>query len=332
MGLKPSFRIQANNSDITEAIRARFRSMTITDVAGVTSDSLRISLSDHDRDNPIIIPPTGAELEVWIGYDDAATRMGLFVVSGIDLSGPPDSMVIKAKAAPQKQSAGGKTALQTRKTRSWDAGLTLGGLVQTIATEHNMTAAVPADLASEVLPHYDQVGESDMNLLTRVAKTYDAIAKPAGGQLIITKRAESQTVSGDPLPAISLARQDLTDWSVSIEERESFGTIQAHWHDKDAAEEKTVTAGSGEPVKILRGQFRTAEEAQAAANAEKRKADRGNAKLSASLPGRTDIIAESRLAISGVRPGVNGDWLVTKVTHAIDSGGYRISINAETPQ
>lgn len=331
MGLTPAFRIEANSSDITAAIRERFRSLTITDNAGIQSDTLTITLADNDPDRPILIPNTGAELAVWIGYDQQAVRMGLYVVDEVELSGPPNAMMIRAKGSPHKQSPAGKSPLQTQKWRSWDAGLTLGDLVATIAQEHGLEPAVPADLATQTLPHYDQVGESDINLLTRAAMTYDAFVKPANGRLVVTRKARSETVSGRSLPVVTVDAKELTDWSVTIQERETYSSVTATWYDQDAAQEKTVTAGTGEPVKAMRHGFKSAAEAASAAKAELSGRARGKSSLTFTMPGRTDVIAESRLRLTGLRPGINREWLITRATHTIDGSGYRVSGSAETP-
>jgi len=332
VGLKPAFRIEANNSDITATIRERFRSLTITDNAGIQSDSLTITLADNIPERPIMIPNTGAELAVWIGYDQQAVKMGLYIVDEVELSGPPNVMMIRAKSAPQKKTPAGKSALQTQKWRSWDADMTLGGLVATIAQEHGMEPSVPADLTAQKLPHLDQVGESDINLITRVVKTYDAFAKPANGKLLVVKKALSETVSGTPLPIVTVDAKELTDWSVTIQERESYSSVTATWYDQDAAEEKAVTVGEGEPVKALRHGYKNEAEAKAAAQSELDGRSRGQSTLSFTLPGRTDLIAESRLKLTGLRPGINQEWLVTRVTHTIDGSGYRVSGSAETPK
>lgn len=331
MGLTPSFRIEANSADITAIIRSRFSSLTITDSAGLASDTLTITLTDHDDESRIQLPSTGAELAVWLGYEDGLQRMGLFVVDSIEISGPPDRITIQAKAAPQDQTPAGKTAMQSRKFRSWESGLTLAEVAQTIAEEHNLTPAISAELGSKVLPHYDQVGESDMNLLTRIAQTYGAIAKPADGRLVIAPRGESKTVSAQPLPGVSLTRQEITSWSVSISKRSQFKSVQARWFDKSAGAEKIITAGVGEPVMSLRHPLHSEAQAKDAADSEYRKGQRGSSTLNASLPGRTDIIAETPVSISGVRFGVDGQWVVERATHSLDGGGYRTSISASIP-
>lgn len=331
----PTWRITANSQDITDAIRSRFVSLIITDEAGLQSDTLELTLADHLDTEPLALPATGAELEAWLGYDGQAVRMGLFIVDEIDLSGPPDQMRIRAKAAPLDGSASGagstRPMLQTQKTRSWDPQ-PLGDLVKAIAAEHGLQPAVSASLAAIMLPHTDQVSESDMNLLTRLAATYDAIAKPAGGYLVLAKRGESKTVSGQDMPSVTLTPGDLTSWGLNIAKRAQAGTVVAVWHNIETAADVEVTAGSGEPVRRLQHQFVDADTALAAASSELARSTRGERKLSLQLPGSTDLVAESRLITRGfVRTAYNGEWLVTRVQHSVDAGGYRCSVEAELP-
>src|SRR5690606_3093102 len=125
--------------------------------------------ADHDTANPIQIPPTGAELQVYLGYDNELTLMGLYIIDEVELSGWPGSMAIRGRAAPYDAlSKGGKSSLQSQKSRSWARGLKLGSVVQTIAAEHGMEAAVSASLSDITLPHFDQTEESDMSFLVRL--------------------------------------------------------------------------------------------------------------------------------------------------------------------
>jgi phage protein D len=334
LNIKPAFRLVANSEDITATIMERFVSLTYTDDAGVQSDSLQLTLSDHDPNNRIILPPAGAELELWLGYDNQAQRMGLFVVDEIEIAGPPDTVTVKAKAAPVATSSSGsgstRLMVTTQKTRSWDAGLTLGGMVDTIAQEHGLAPAVAASLAPIVLPHVDQVNESDINLLTRLARDYDAIAKPAGGKLVLAKRGESKTVSGKPLPTITLVPGQVTSWRVTIAKRAKAGKVVAVWRDLNSASDKEVAVGDGEPVRRMRHQFTDQASAEKAARSEYDGGQRSEGTLSISMPGDPSVIAEARLQLSGFRSGVNGEWLVANATHSVDKSGYRCSIRGET--
>lgn len=322
---RPVFILEANGADITAAIRRGLKKLTLVDEAGVSSDSLTITLADDG----INLPPTGAELSLWLGYQGAARYMGLFVVDEVELSGPPSEMSIKALAAPFKQSTS-YGALQDQKTRSWEP-CTVETLVKTIAADHGLTAAVSSELAGVSLDHIDQTNESDINLLTRVARNMDAIAKAGGGRLIFVPQGQGTTAAGKALPTVNVNRSDLARWRVPISDRANYGAVVATWRDKDAALDQEVTVGDGTPVFRLRHTYPSADAATRAAKGRLQGFARGSSKLSATLAkGRTDIVAESRLVVSGVRTGVDGEWSITRVTHTL-SDKLVTAIEAEVP-
>lgn len=335
MGLNdylPQFRVTANSDDITKAIADRLKNLRLTDEAGTTSDMLEISLADNIPDEPIAVPPTGGELELFLGYNGELTRMGLFVCDEIELNGYPCEMIIRARAAPYEASKGGKTDLQTQKTRSWKKDTTIGAMVKKIAGEHGMESAVSPELASIKLPHTDQSSESDMNLLNRLAKRYDAIAKPAGGKLLFVKRGDSKTAGGEAMPDVTLTPDITTNFRVTLASRDSAGTVVAYYRDNKMAKRKEVKVGSGDPVRRLRLGYKDQASALEAAKAEQRKRARGEATITVDTPGNPDIRAEAMLTMKGYRDGVDGEWLVTRVEHYYGpDAGYRCSIEGELP-
>lgn len=330
-GLKPDYRLLANSEDITATIRDRLVSLRYTDEAGMESDVLEIVLADHDPANPIQIPPTGAELELFLGYDGAAERIGLFVCDEVELAGWPGEMTIRARAAPFDLSKNGKTNLQTQKTRSWPKATTLGAMVGKIAKEHGMEAAVAGKLAGIALPHIDQADESDLHFLARVAKKYDAIVKPAAGKLILAKKGEAKTVTGQALPSVTLAPAEVSRWRVVQSKRETAGMVVAYWHAVKSAKRNEVKVGTGEPVRRLKMYYPTQEMALAAARSELDRRERGRVTVSVTLPGRTDLVAEGRLVLSGFRDGVDGEWSITRAEHMLDGNGYATTVEAEIP-
>jgi hypothetical protein len=322
---RPSYRIEANGNDITAAIRQRFISMTLTDEAGIASDCMTLELDDSGTG--INLPATGAELRVWLGYEGAARFMGLYVVDEIELKGPPDRMTITAKAAPMKDSKA-YTALHTQHNRSWTPR-TLGDLAASIAAEHGLTPAVSPALASHKLPHLDQADESNMNLLTRVAKSVGGIAKANDGKLIIVPQGEGKTVSGKSMPTVSIARTSGTSHSVKLIGRQDYKRVVTVWRDTNAAQDKEATAGEGEPVRRIRHVYPDQAAAEKAAQTSLEAYRRGKSTLSVSLPGRPELAAEGRLILSGFRSGVNGEWSITRVTHKLSAGGYVTDVEGE---
>lgn len=325
MDWKPAFAIHVDGQDITAPMAARLVSLSLSDEAGVTSDSVEITLADHIGLARLAVPRTGAVLSVALGYGFALKDMGLYTVEEVEMEGPPNQMRIRGAAL----ITGGVTSLTAQRSRSWPEGTTIADLVATIAGEHGLDPAVSDSLARVALPHLDQIDESDINLLTRVAHDHDAIAKPGGGKLVFALRGESLTVSGQPMPVVALTPAQVSSWRVQIKTRATAGTVVAVWRDQQAAGDVEETAGEGEPLRRLRERFASAEAARAAARAEWTRASRAGTQLSLSLPGNADLVAEGRVQLTGFRPGVDGNWLVTGVEHQLDSGGYRCRLRAE---
>lgn len=323
----PAYRIVADGADITEVLLHHNASITVNDCAGWQSDSLTISLTSDG----LKLPSTGAELRVWMGYADELRLLGLFVVDQLSLPIPATSLSIKALGAPFEKSARFK-ALQTRRSRSWSP-MTIQELVISLAAEHGLEASVAAEFRNSKLDHLDQVDESDMHLLTRIAADNDAIAKANGGHLLFVPRAAAQSASGKAMPTVTLTPKEVTEGKVRLSKRQNFQTVIARWRDMDAAKDEEVKAGTGEPVYRIRKAFPSQESAQKAAQGRLKGFQRGQSTLSLTLPGRPELVAESRVILSGFRDGIDGDWSVTQVTHSLTPRqGFTTSLQAEVPQ
>ena len=134
--MQPNFRIIANKSDITKTVNGRLLSLEITDEIGIVSDSLTMQLDD--RDGAIAVPPRGAELVVYMGYDNVS-EMGRFIVDEIELKSPPQTMIITARAS--NSMLDDIAAFKAPQTYSWDKK-ELGEIIETIAGKYGLSAAV----------------------------------------------------------------------------------------------------------------------------------------------------------------------------------------------
>lgn len=345
MDWKPAVRVSVNGSNVTSVFMPRVSSITITDTAGFQSDTAEITLTDHLRIARLEIPPAGAEIEIALGYAFSAQIVGTYIADEVEVSGPPDRMRITAYAAAHGQSDGGKKSLVEQKSRSWPDGTTVGALVQKIAGETGFKPAVSAKAAAIALPHIDQLDETDMNLLTRVARENGLIFKPGGGALVMVAVGESTNPSGQTLPTVTLTPRDVTSWSMSVHRREAVEKVVTTYRDVQAAQwvevevatlnydrDEVLGAAGVTPTRRIRQPYPTEQAARRAAQTEVQRSFRQSRSLSITLPGRTDLMAEGRLNLVGFRAGVAGEWLIKTVTHQMDAGGYRCSVTAELPE
>lgn len=227
---------------------------------------------------------------------------------------------------------GKDSRLKAQKTRSFD-NIAIGALVDKLAGENGLQAATGSDYAGLVLPHVDQVNESDMNLLTRIAADHGAIFKVADGRMLFVKQGEAKTASGKAMPEVTITEDMCTpDWRVEISERTAYGAVIAQWRDGDNAALKEVKVGDGEPVFTIRKPFATEAAAKAGAQAKKDDLARGTGKATLTLAyGIPSICAETPLNLSGFDPEADGKWIAVKVSHTLSGSGLTTTIEAGPP-
>lgn len=322
--MTPDFKIIAAGIDITALIKDRLLRLSISDEVGFKSDQVEITLDD--RDNVIELPVEGALLIVFIGYKETFLMpMGIYTVDEVCAKGPPDTIIIRGKAA----NLGG--SIKEQKTRNWD-DMTIGDIVATIAGEHELEPKVSdayRDIRYESLAQTD---ESDLNLLIRIGKDHDAIATVKGQSLLFIGKGEGKTASGLVMPPLPITKTGQISWSMTQASREAFKSVEANWHNEETGQKEKVTEGEGSPVKKLRHSFPTEEEARRTCKAKLDEIKRCNDTLSITMPGNPAIAAEGQILAIGFRPGVSGLWSITRARHNLNRGGFTTSIETEKPK
>ncbi len=322
--MTPNFLIVANNEDITAVLRRRLLSLRVTDEAGTKSDTVEITLDD--RGYRLQWPAHGATLDISLGYKETGlSRMGSYVVDEVSHSGPPVTMTIRAKAADMIDS------LKAPKTRQWEQQ-SLGQMVDQIAGEHGLQPRVSQQLDQIVISHIDQTEESDLHFLTRLARQYDAVAKPASGFLLFVVKGETKAASGRSLSSVSIVPSQILQHRMTQADRGKYFSVRTFWHDTNNADRVAVLTGTGEPVYTVRQSYPDAAQAADAGAAKLKALQRGTASLSLTLIGNTTVQAEGELTVSGLRDNVNGTWLIKRAEHQLDaSQGFSTRIDADIP-
>ncbi len=312
--MTPAFRVRADGEDVTALIADRLMSLALDDGDGMEADTLEIVLDD--RGGRLVEPETGAVLEVALGRSaDALVELGAFTVNGVAGEGPLRSLTIRAEAA---DLAG---PIRSPRTRAWEA-TTLAGVTDAIAARAGLAPFVSESLRGAAIAYEAQTAESDLHFLTRLAKRFDAIAKPAGGRLVVARRGEG---IGEPV-AIDVAMA--TGWSWEAGQRERYAEVTARWSDVDGGREGTFVAGSGEPARELRRVHASEAEAREAATAELDRAARGERTVSVTLQSFLgDLFGGGRVRLDGFGPSVDGDAEVRRVRHVLDAGGLVTSFD-----
>lgn len=323
--MQPVFKIVAEGGqDATAKIKNRLLSLNITNRSGLNSDILEIRLDD--RVPYIEYPKHGTQLQAWLGYvDTGLVPFGQYTVDEVMVNGPPDTLTVRAHAINMQ------SKLHSQDTREWK-GKTIGTLVKTIAGKHGLTPAVGTSLSSKTIQHLSQTNESDLQLLSRLGKQYDAVAEVANGKLLFIRRGEASSASGKKLEQILLMPKSLTNWQVTFADREKAGQTYAYSYDYDKAaviekdaQSKIWQDAPPQTLKHPVPEWHIDDTTQAY----QRHQDRCVETLSIGMPGDPRITAEVSIQLTGLRPKVDGKWIVTYVQHTLSAQGYTCQLEAE---
>lgn len=311
--MQPNYKIDANGKDITALIRDRFISLVVTDSAGEESDTATITLDN--REGKVEFPPTGATLDIYMGFGKELVFKGVYEVDELEEPLDADTLTIKAKAAKMKSS------IKAPKSAVYD-DVTFADVVAKIAAAHGYESSVSPEVGVFAFEHIDQVNESDMSLLTRLARDVGAVLKPVANKLVAVARGDSKSVSGQDLPIIDIADAYNSTGSVSIQERNVYESVTANYFDEATQKSIVYATSSAEPSFAIAKPFKDKAAAKAAAEAMLKEKKRGRASLSLGRPLTAEAVAEGRLNLTNHKPSANGEWLIESVTHSIESGTY----------
>lgn len=321
----PLCRVVVDGKDITSLIEPRLVSIQLTDNRGLEADQLDISLSDHD--GRLAIPPKGASVQLWLGWTDTGLiPKGSYTVDETEHSGAPDVLAIRARSADLREE------LKAKQETSWH-DKTLGDVLQALAQRYSLEPVIDSQLAAVSLTHLDQANESDANLLSRLGTQYDAVATIKAGKLLFMPVGRGTSASGKALPTVTLTRAEGDQHRFLQADRGGrFTGARAYYYDTDEAEKAEVIAGGKDKLKDLRNAYPNKAAAQAAANAEWNRVQRGTASLSITLAkGRPDLIPELTYKVVGIKSEIEAiDWLGSHVRHAFTGDSFTTSLELES--
>lgn len=321
--MTPDFIIKADSEDRSAVIKERLLELRLVDMSGHRSDRLELLLDDRD---PIARPEHGARLELQLGYKEMGLqRKGVYIHDFTEFSGPPKEILIRAAAVDFRE------RLKAPRSRSLD-NVTLQELVYGIAADHGYDAYVDEWLRDITIPHIDQVAESDLRLLTRMADQYGATFKAAGTSLILIPKAEVR--KSDALKAalgtVTLRPSDVSTWRVTRTDVRRFNSVRATWWDNAQARELSYTTEGDTPTYALEFQYGTEQDAKQAAHTKLEQLTRRTVEVAITLPGTPALVADGGLTLEGFRDGVDGSYVLNRVEHIITkAGGYQTKASAE---
>ena len=323
--MTPAFALEVEGDNVTERVRRHLVELRVTLTADSASDSLQITLSDAPR--VLARPAVERAMRLRLGYAETGLdALGTYYHSETDVDLVPRRLVLRATAADLRSAS----TLKAPRSRAWQ-GTTLGQVVADVAAEHGFAARVADELAAAPISHIDQTAESDLHLLLRVARYYDATLKCAGGALVVLRRGAGRSARGGALPVVRVdaGTAPVLSGRVSWRGRPRYASVQASYHNVSAGTLEHVVAGAGVPRYVIREPRPSRPEALAAARARLARLARQTGTLDLTMTGEPSLAAEARLITSGWGEGTDGTWTITRVTHTLGTMGFHSQVSAE---
>lgn len=320
------FTIEIEGIDRTAVINKRFISLELTDKQGLEADELTITLSDHDSKLPF--PTEGNVIKIWLGITGTAEMVykGSYTIDEAEHSGTPDQMTIRAKAADMK------SALKAKRSESYHQ-TTLGAIANAVASRHSLTPMLSSEASGIMFEHIDQTRESDLNLLSRLAKQNDLSVSIKNGHLIIKQTSDGKSANGNNLGTIELTRASGDQHLYRRADRTSdYKLTIASWRDRSSGKIKHIQVNKDGSVSeitklpedkasVITKLAKNKAEATKIAKAKAKQQDRKVAEFELTLAAlRPDILADQTVKVSGFRPYIDAhNWRVIEARHTINA-------------
>ncbi|MFM2477356.1 hypothetical protein [Celerinatantimonas sp. MCCC 1A17872] len=289
------FKLTGKNAEL---MLARLKSWHLKDGNGIEGDSLTLDINSSDIDG---IPPKGEQYTVYL--DDI--KRDVFQITQRTATMQPRTVQIVLTVAPFMADS---TEFLKRQSASWD-NTTLAQIVSDVVTPFGYDIFVHPRFQKIQIEHSDRTDESAPAFLNRLAKQFDALAKPVERLYLFVPIGESQSASGKQIETITLTkpavnRPDLANFinvSTDLDSRSGFSGVKAFYVTTNDGQRHEVSVGES-PFKQLGKDKNSESEATQAAGAELRKLQRQGRKVTIEAPPNPKAFAEGLIVLDASFP------------------------------
>lgn len=321
-------RLTLEGVDLADKINPRFVELSLSEKRGGQADELSLTL--HNADGKLALPEPGKVLALALGWKSGTdvtvglVDKGRFTVDEVELTGPPDQVLIRARSADLNGD------YRKRRTKAWK-NTTVGAILQDIASRNSVTAQVHPDLSGKAISAIDQHGKSDMAFVKDLGSRYDAVATWKDRKLLFMPIGSTTTASGKALAPLAITKRDGWSWRFTRVQRDEYDGAEAAWHDQASGKKKKTSTG-GSKAKRLKRVYASEADAKQATEAEKAKRQRGAYEFDYELAiADPRIQPNQRVALSGWSTKVDAiAWLVKSVDTSMGNSGLKQRISLES--
>lgn len=318
-GRRAELAMSFNGRNVSTTIRDYLESVTFTDVASGSSDSVSISMYDKDMIWLSDWYPTkgdkitgGAIFHGWNGEGDRRQiQYGAFILDSIQFSGNPLSCTFGGLAIPEDQS------FKTRqRTKTWE-NIGLAQITGEIAGRYGLGSIFQGeDFLIEAL---EQTDRTDSDFLFSTVKEYGLKMKVYNNRIIIFDAGIMEAAA----PVCTISRNDFANdsWSYTDELEGTYtGAEVGYKSDKSGEKEIKAVIGDSRRLLYINTSCESHAEALRKARARVNEANENMTKLSGTLWGYPDLASGSTVQVTGMGRA-SGKYYLDKVTTTISGNG-----------
>lgn len=336
-GYTPIYRVMRGGIDITSNFNDRTTQIKVDLQSGNGNDD-QCAITIDDRDWRVARPIPGEDLQIWLGYQEVGLAyMGTFEIDDVIFVGPPRAIKLVGKST-------GSTDIQKAPAIKEFDNKSIGDILGQMAGQTGLGLSISGDLAGIKIPFKNQA-VSNLHMIHELERLTGAVAKVVDGKLMFIKRDGAESASGIALPTLVLHPEHFGTWQVRYTSKPGYGQVKASWFDKDEMQRKwvdsAISGGEG-GVGLAKkfggafniGQlFNSKEEAEQAAKAQSEAFKRAEVQAVFDLAkGDPWIRDQQTLLVTGMRDGINGSYVIDKVTHTyIKSTGIKSQMECKAP-
>lgn len=314
-----------NSTPISEEVGPDVESITYTDCASDTCDSVDIQI--NARDGKWLnswFPQKGATLHPkvngldWNVQNDRFTMdCGLFVLDDVQYSDAPGTMTLGGVSKPSDTDFSERDRTDVWKSTS------IQQIGATIAGRYGLGFAYDGD--DRDIEKREQ-NESDSEFYQKLCKDYGLVLKVYAKRLWVYDREKykgKRAVQDVPRTAMKPGSFTYTTTMAGTYTGGSFA-----YTDQDKDIDITASVGGGTRTKSLNQYASSVADAAAQLVAALNDANHGSRKISFTIGGNFEIFAGNNVRIGGFGPEIDGKYFVDKTTRTIDRNGFTCKIEA----
>lgn len=325
--------IWVDGVNVTDRISPLLISLSVSDRAGVSSDSASIELDDTN--GRAILPTDKAAVSIKLGWDgEGVAEIFRGTIDGsprADGSRNGRTISITAKSMDVRSKA------KQGQRRHFDDE-TIEKALQETGRWAGITVAVDPSFASITRDYIGLDNESFAEFGERIAREVGGTFKIVGDRAVLAKRNGGINAAGAALATVQAVwGENLHDYSITpIAGRFSEKSVQTRWYDPKAAKYKTTDAETGTESAITTYYdiFDAADESssQHRASALAAELDRESGEGTVTIEGNIRAQPEGLCVVSKCRPGVDGTYRIKGVTHDYSRSGWITRLELGQPK